>query len=592
MYLDKRNKNGLILSYDGFRKGKEISDFCFKKLKSTKTYNILIKELCKDNVENYFKLFFYLYSFPHAHEITLNKKQEINLKYCKINFYLEQFLKEKNIKFSKKFLFKEELKRFISSVTIFKKYIYNLKAKTFQNKISNANVKIGISFKEGIDLNKRSDLFWYDKKQFSPEDVLIYFEGNSHKYRFEKKKELNKKLDYLKLNSFNISDFYFDTKENKFKNIINNIKNIDDNKEEIFVKNISLDLIKKVEFWYSFFNKLKIKIHYDAEEMRLEKLEKNLALTALNGLSIGRVRSYITKGIYDFMGSLSADIIFVNQKDSARRFMNFTDNIAKYILITGDTNNIFTKKNKAEIDAIKYRIERNKKKFVILILDSNFSDNKSEISEQFVIKEYYDNFYNKLITLAEKHKDIFLIIKTKKNEILKQNKKIYEKLIKLENNNSCYIVENPFRKFPYLYASISDFIVSTGSAISSALIECVSKGKKGIFCDYPNLESLEEEIFKFKKDLIISNLKHLDEKILEFKKNPNTSKIGDWSTIDGMIDFTKGNEGQKKTSTLLSSLLDEYKKKNNDKIDIKNVINNFEKNIGKENIIYLDKNEI
>ena len=48
--------------------------------------------------------------------------------------------------------------------------------------------------------------------------------------------------------------------------------------------------------------------------MRLEKLEKNLALKALNACSIGRVRSYITKGVYDFMGSLSADIIFVNQK--------------------------------------------------------------------------------------------------------------------------------------------------------------------------------------------------------------------------------------------------------------------------------------
>ena len=36
MYLDKRNKNGLILSYDGFKIGKEISDFCFENLKKLK----------------------------------------------------------------------------------------------------------------------------------------------------------------------------------------------------------------------------------------------------------------------------------------------------------------------------------------------------------------------------------------------------------------------------------------------------------------------------------------------------------------------------------------------------------------------------
>ena len=75
MYLDKRNKNGLILSYDGFKIGKEIRIFVLK-IKKTKTYNILVKELCKDNLENYFRLYFYLNSFPHAHKIILfeNKK--------------------------------------------------------------------------------------------------------------------------------------------------------------------------------------------------------------------------------------------------------------------------------------------------------------------------------------------------------------------------------------------------------------------------------------------------------------------------------------------------------------------------------------
>ena len=74
MYLDKRKKNGLVLSYDGFKTGKEISDFCFEKLKKTKTYNVLVKKFCKNSLENYFRLYFYLNSFPHAHKIILTKK--------------------------------------------------------------------------------------------------------------------------------------------------------------------------------------------------------------------------------------------------------------------------------------------------------------------------------------------------------------------------------------------------------------------------------------------------------------------------------------------------------------------------------------
>ena len=78
MYLDKRNKEGLILSFDAFNLGKEISDYSFKRLKKTKVYEALIKELCKESVDNYFKTFFYLNSFPFAHYITYSKNECFN----------------------------------------------------------------------------------------------------------------------------------------------------------------------------------------------------------------------------------------------------------------------------------------------------------------------------------------------------------------------------------------------------------------------------------------------------------------------------------------------------------------------------------
>ena len=52
----------------------------------------------------------------------------------------------------------------------------------------------------------------------------------------KEKEELYKKLKYLKINSLNISDIFFDKKENNFTNIVNKIKNIGINKEEIFAK--------------------------------------------------------------------------------------------------------------------------------------------------------------------------------------------------------------------------------------------------------------------------------------------------------------------------------------------------------------------
>ena len=40
MYFDKRNKDGLILSFDAFKTGKEISDFSFERFVKSKVYKI------------------------------------------------------------------------------------------------------------------------------------------------------------------------------------------------------------------------------------------------------------------------------------------------------------------------------------------------------------------------------------------------------------------------------------------------------------------------------------------------------------------------------------------------------------------------
>ena len=90
---------------------------------------------------------------------------------------MEQFLNKKNCIFKKKILLKEEFKKFISLVKIFRKYFLNFKAKYFSNKVINNNVKIGISFKEGIDLDKRSDLFWYMMKKNLTLRIFLFILG-------------------------------------------------------------------------------------------------------------------------------------------------------------------------------------------------------------------------------------------------------------------------------------------------------------------------------------------------------------------------------------------------------------------------------
>ena len=60
MYLEKRDKNGLVLSFQAFKKAKEISDYSFNRITKTKVYEVLAQELCKDSLDNYYNYFFIL----------------------------------------------------------------------------------------------------------------------------------------------------------------------------------------------------------------------------------------------------------------------------------------------------------------------------------------------------------------------------------------------------------------------------------------------------------------------------------------------------------------------------------------------------
>ena len=120
----------------------------------------------------------------------------------------------------------------------------------------------------------------------------------------------------------------------------------------------------------------------------------------------------------------------------------------------------------------------------------------------------------------------------------------------------------------------------------SALIDCVSRGKKGIFCDYPNLKSKETDIYKFKDQLIVNNLNYLNKTIYQYKLNAPNTKIGDWSLIDGMIDNFNDDRGHIRASIFLKNLLDEFKKNLKSNKALNNTAAKHEQEYGRNNIFY------
>ena len=84
----------------------------------------------------------------------------------------------------------------------------------FEKKITfNQTPKIAVGYNEGVNIDKRSDLFWFDNSIINPKDVFIYFEYRGQQKRYESKSELMNKIKNHQVQSINLWELDFDTEE-------------------------------------------------------------------------------------------------------------------------------------------------------------------------------------------------------------------------------------------------------------------------------------------------------------------------------------------------------------------------------------------
>ena len=108
-FLDKRDDNGLLLSYSASGLAFRISKYCFEKTEKTEIYKILKLSFHNNYLELFFRKLYYTEAKRVASQIVLNDweiKNNTKNSYNKINIksfpvveYLQDFLILNNIKF-------------------------------------------------------------------------------------------------------------------------------------------------------------------------------------------------------------------------------------------------------------------------------------------------------------------------------------------------------------------------------------------------------------------------------------------------------------------------------------------------------------
>lgn len=545
--LDKRdNKNTLIdrkLSYDAFKlsvtdinKIKKIT--WFKKIPGNELFLLSINKII------------YKKYYSAVTKNYLNNSDIIINDIYKTDYIKKNFIKK-----------------------LLKKYILNLKNIIYYFFYNQKFLKnnITINYVSGVDNNNESDLYWLqNNNNINRNNIIIYLEKENYNNR---KKNSKKELNQIKIQGFKLIDVNKIFIKNIFCKNLNDIKLILENVItndvlQNWLKHFIQSQILEINFWYSFFKLTNTKIHLDITEAGLKNINKNIALSYLDSLSIGKERSVLNENYPQ--GAISYypnDIFFTWGSRSLNNYLN-SFNKHNNIIITGHptiSNKLINIKSK---DVFLNNFKR-KNKFKILIIDNMHSYNKSAYGQN-IYTPFMEKFLKFFIDLVKYNHDYAILYKTKDKKYLREFDTINNEIQYISDSGKFILLEDSLNTQPYMFAQFCDLSVSINVHLSTSLIENAICGNKCIHFDYANNDNFEVDLYNFGKNKIIFNdFEILKRKLIHyFNNNCTDDEFGNWKNIISQFDAFCDSKGYERISKYIY-----YLKKS------------FDNNLNKENAI-------
>lgn len=491
----------------------------------------------------------------------------------------------------KRIVDKTQIKSIVKPLLInFESYVYKLFYKShIENNKNNSSVTIGVHYCEGIDLTKRNEIFWLLGSNISHDKILIYFDRTSFGFSSVIQKVLDdinamgfswvflRRNPFLKLKAIwtpqrNLVSLIAELK--KKHNLVNYKKDVP---IEQWVFKASKNLLYNFAYWMSFYKTFNIKVDIDIEETGDNNVCKAITLEILGGVLVGYQRSELfgPKGM--FLGSFPQHIFFTWNKRGIENLLE-NDNKNNSYIISGYCYDYVFKEHLQECNLLRRKLNDMGVNFIIALFDNSFGAH-SHFSKK-IIESFYKNFLNWMF----QDKDVGLILKPKKHWFVKKNLPEIEDIIKdAQSTGRCIVLSNSQGLFPSNVSRVSDIAVGIG--ISTALLEAVLTGTRGILCDLTHHRSYHFYKMGYNK-IIFDNIELLIESLKQYKTGINDkSDLGDFSLWTDLLDPFRDGKAHTRIANYLKFLLKGFEQGGNRSSVIKNANNQYKDTWGDNKVV-------
>ena len=408
-----------------------------------------------------------------------------------------------------------------------------------------------VQFAEGLDLSRRSELFWYPESRVDPETVVFYLNFPRYVDSVATINQIrNMGMSWVPLVSEAIpgqtEDNVWSAKPPSMADI--RLSDMASGMKWLLIQLVCRPLSfliwtaeilhcvsEQTWYWLQFLKEHKIGLSLYVDEGSQSLVGQDIAIDLCGGIQLHRQRSKQWMPAGSLLGLHHSHIHFVWGRHSIER-LHRNRNRIRYCIITGFTYDHTFDRARQEGKKIRDSILESGGRFILCLYDNMFGN--SHLSAGMM-----HDFYGAFLDWAEGDPTIGLVVKTKKPAVLEGLPDIAQRLNHFqESTGRCVVLDSKVQ--PAAAAFSSDFAVGIG--ISSAVTEAVLGGVRGIHCDLPGLRTHEFYDWGYER-IIFDDIDGLILALKDYQNDPRTvPELGDFSpVIDDLDPFRDGRAGER-----------------------------------------------
>lgn len=453
----------------------------------------------------------------------------------------------------------------------------------------NAQLKVGVFYAQGADLNKRSDLFWLPQSGINPKDVVVYFLSPKYPPTTNRINELKQlgvdRFSLIKIKDKRISNdadkverfFYFYKKSliTAIQQAVTIFRNTKINSLiELWQAERFLWLLTRVSLFEALFQACRIRIHFGLfSEDEQNLMAVHIALKKLNGVDTYMHWSHHPEG--QLMPA--HDVYFSWGPYFRTMFEKFGHGIAN-LVYTGYQFDDKFETLKKEASTLRDQLHLKKIKFIISFFDNSYWEG-GWFSKESLIK-----INKELLKKVVQNKEWGIIIKPKRATSLKlgSDEEVDALINDLIREGRCILLDKG--ELPTLAALASDLVIGFG-AFSTPATETALANIPVIVYD-PSCQ-FSHALYKEKlKNVVFNDVSQLIQFMDDFALR-KLVKVSDrdYNMLLTFIDPFRDSQSAKRTGRFIRDLLEALKQNKSDCEAIEFALKNFVNKYGRDNII-------